>query len=282
MDYYKEAKKIWKKFEILLLIIIIVIGFAIAYWLAPLSGDLGDIVYNLGIFISTVFAVQLIYEIIFKKNDQEFYKTELIQIWEEKIPEIVKSGIIFYEDGRRPPDEKLNFYQEAEKEIIEVAATFHSFTTKFSSVPDSKFKIPILSLMKKGVNIKLYLLDPESESASAYQNCTPDNDDIINKVHLSIESLQIIIKELNESSDLGKMELYTYNYIPLLNGVFLDFVEDESQNSRAFVSHYLPYMEKRSENPGFSFTKKQNPQLFGKYSFFIKKLKENGKLVENL
>ena len=87
MDYYKEAKKIWKKFEILLLIIIIVIGFAIAYWLAPLSGDLGDIVYNLGIFISTVFAVQLIYEIIFKKNDQEFYKTELIQIWEEKIPD---------------------------------------------------------------------------------------------------------------------------------------------------------------------------------------------------
>lgn len=279
-DTWKDiAQKHWRKVKLLASIIIIIAGFLIAYYLPIILLGFQPILFNLGIFISTVFAVQLVYELVFKSNDQEFVREELTTLWEKKVPQIIDSNIQFYESGRKQEHEKIEFYQKANSEIIEIGTALNTFANRFSSASDTQFRSPLENLLAKGVNIKLFLIDPKSKAAEMYDIYSPGSDPIVEKIDRSIETFGRIISEIDEKKYSGKIELFSYDYLPLLNGVFLDFNSSKPDVGEAFVSHYIPFMEKRSENPGFSFSKKYNPVLYRKYYKCVEELRRNGKKI---
>lgn len=273
MDLLKIVRLYWSIIKLFIGGFIFLFGF-ILWILYPNH----NIISSLGLFLAAVASVQLIYEILFRDFEKKIFKEELKKLWDEEIPSIIKKSPIFFENGRRDPKEKIEFYQKAQYEIIEIAATLHALQLYYKSLSDQLYSEQIKKILNKGVNIKLFLVNPESNFAKVYNESTNDEEDIINKIQESISFFKNTIPKFNIESKAGKIELYKYDDIPYYNGVFLDINQEDFELGEIFISHYLHKLP-RKDNPGFSFTKCKNPKLFEKYKESINKLIEKSELI---
>lgn len=278
MDLLKVIRNYWEKLKILIGIILFFVGFSLwAFY--PENLFFSDFISPLGQFIAAVASVQLIYEILFRNRDREIFFIEMSKLWEDKIPSIIHCSPEFYE-GRRNPSEKIEFYRRARYEVIEIAATLHALSFYYESIAGKEYSDHVKDLLRNGVNIKLFLLDPDSVFAKTYNESTEEEDDILEKIRESITKFSEIIQKYNAETYPGRIELYMYTDMPFYNGVFLDINRSEAELGEIFVSHYLHKMP-RSENPGFSFKKCTEPELFEKYHTSICRLIERSKKISS-
>ena len=181
-------------------------------------------------------------------------------------------GFKFHSTGRLKIEEQVNFYSTAQKEIIEFGAILNSFTSHFFSRNENEFKVPIHRLLKKGVNLKCYLMNPDSSQAMMYFNdrkqYIPEETNGIKRIKKSLDRFKDISYEIQENHFSGRFEVFTYRHIP--SEYFL-VVDGDTPNGKMIISHYL-YGELRANCPIIECTKKDNPSLFKKYWSSLQKL----------
>ncbi len=175
------------------------------------------------------------------------------------------SGFILHGDGRVPLQQKTDFIADAQQEVIEVGVRLNSFSSYFISQNESAYKMHIISLLRKGVNIKGYLLDPDSQEARIYFDDRAQvqsfEKDAIGEIKKVVERLKSLCVEFEAMQLQGKFEIYLYKHIPYS----LFFVVDgATESGKMMVSPYL-YGVRRANCPVMEFTKKDQPPLFRKY-----------------
>ncbi len=174
-------------------------------------------------------------------------------------------ALTVHDAGRVSVQEKANFIRHARQEVLEVGVRLNSFANYFTSQNEDAYKMHILALLKKGVHVKSYLLDPDSNEARIYfedrMRVQSFEKDSIGEIKKVIERLQAICAEFKTMDLPGKFEIYLYKHIPY--SMFL-VVDGGMEDGKMMLSHYL-YGIRRANCPVLEFTKKEERALFRKY-----------------
>jgi hypothetical protein len=209
------------------------------------------------------------------KSDCE---TEVVILDEDKTEQ---QGFAFYPEGRLHIEDKVKFFESTTTQMVEFGTTLNTFTTYLLNLRQATFKQPIQALLKKGVNIQCYLLDPDWNGTALYfndrdihsENGTPG----IEKIRASLRRLKIITQELEQQQYPGTFEVFTYEHIP--SNYFLAIDADDKSKAKMMVSHYL-YGESRANCPVMEFTRQAEPTLFIRYQTALNKLIKSAKKVD--
>ncbi|MBV6442441.1 MAG: hypothetical protein DYG98_22295 [Haliscomenobacteraceae bacterium CHB4] len=198
------------------------------------------------------------------------------------IPEILMpaqndSGLILHTDGRLSIQQKTEFIAAAQKEVIEVGVRLKTFADYFISRKEPEYKDHIAALLRRGVAVKGYLLDPDSNEASLYfadrARAQEPERDAIAETKKAVEKLKRLVGEFAQRNYPGTFEIFLYKHIPYNHFLVTDRHQD---GGRMMVSHYI-YGIRRAECPVLEFTRSQQPALFKKYAdsleYFIRDAK---------
>ncbi|MBL7828867.1 MAG: hypothetical protein JNJ57_19690 [Saprospiraceae bacterium] len=173
--------------------------------------------------------------------------------------------IQIFSNGRITVQQKTEFIAEARKEVIEVGARLNSFSSYFFSQNESEYKNHIIALLKKGVHIRSYLLDPVSKEAMMYFNdraeVLPLEKESIEDMKKIIYKLKLVQAEFRKMNLAGNFEIYTYKHIPFSQFLIVDGAE---VGGKMMMSHYL-YGIKRADCPVFEISRANHSRLFKKY-----------------
>ncbi len=194
--------------------------------------------------------------------------------------EKANSGFIIHKEGRLGAAEKAIFMAGASREIIEIGLRLNSFASYFTSLKEQEYKNHIIVLLRKGVNIKVYLLDPKTREADLYFNdrskSQPSEKNSIQDIMNAIERLKEVATEFENMKLTGTFEIYTYQHFP--SGMFL-IVDGGRATGKMLVSHYLFGM-RRAHCPVMEFTKADQSLLFSKYWESVQLFIEGAKRVK--
>ena len=227
---------------------------------------------------------------------QKFIKQECCLRWEESkndfvpIPSCIpseieeeteqeKNGITFHE-GRLHISDKVRFFSTAKNEMIEFGLTLNTFTSYFFRRRPDEFKLPIHNLLERGVNIKCYLLDPDSNEARMYfedrKNYYLEEGEGIDKIRRTLTRFKNILEEIDSYGFEGKMEVHIYKHVPHQYSMVID--QNDPHNGKLHISQYLSG-ELRSHCPVIECARKDNPTLFMLYCSSLQKLMSGAKRV---
>ena len=179
------------------------------------------------------------------------------------------------EDGRLLIDDKVSFISNAKLEVIELGIRLREFTSYFGSRNPTEFKSPVLNLLKKGVVLKCYALDGDW----ALNNFTiPDAEKkYYQEIPDTLNQLNDFKNEVLELNLPGKVEIYTYQHIPMFHAQCTD---GNSSEGRLTLSNYLTGI-KRSQCPVIQFSKQTHPKLFETYWNSINQIIKNSAIWNN-
>ena len=187
------------------------------------------------------------------------------QIPEEESRSFKAPELTLHASGRFSVEEKSLFISGAQEELVELGVRLNSYTSYFISHSDSAFKNRIIELLKSGVNMRGYLLDPESQEARIYFNdrtrAQKFEKDALEESKRNIDRLKTICQEFNGMSFKGTFDIFLYRHIPYTQ---LIVVDSQAERAKMMVSPYL-YGLKRANCPVFVFSKKNQSLLFRKY-----------------
>lgn len=184
----------------------------------------------------------------------------------EPEPEKKRDGVIFHKEGRLSIPDKVEFMVQAKKEIVEVGVRLRTFTEYFTTRREEEFSGPIAELLQKGVNMKLYVLDPESQESRFYFNdrgkVQPGEEKSPEVALKAIEEIKQINEEFSKRNYKGKIEVYCYRHIPYNHFLIIDGFTEFGQ---MMVSSYL-YGIKRADCPVIEISKAKEPKRSKLYS----------------
>lgn len=193
---------------------------------------------------------------------------------EDKTP-ATTATYIFHQEGRLKIEDKVRFMQKARLEVIEVGVRLRTFSEYFTSRKESEFRRPVEELLQKGIDIKIYILDPESEESKIYFE---DRAKIDKKESQSMEvtknaiaQIKEIIESFREKKYPGSFEIFTYRHIPYNHFLAIDAIHEQGQ---MMVSHYI-YGIRRADCPVLEFSKTANPDLYHRYWFSLQEFTKN-------
>lgn len=177
----------------------------------------------------------------------------------------IMPGFVFHTEGRVAIQYKTNFIQEAQSEIIEVGTRLKTFTEYFFSRNEQEYKAHIVALLKRGVNMRFYMLDPHSQEARLYfddraRGQEEEKDSII-EMQKVIQKIEKIHAEFAAEKYKGTFEVYYYKHLPT-NHFFV--VDGHLPQGKMMTSHYL-YGLRRAECPVLEIDKRSQAVLFKKY-----------------
>ncbi len=184
--------------------------------------------------------------------------------------------------GRPRIQEKLEFLETAQNEIVEMGLRLRTFTDYFFSRNEHEFAIPIKRLMKKGVQLKLYLLDPDSNAARLYfedrsladgQEEEKESPEVIKRV---IRKLKKLKQGLKEEGLAENLRIYAYRHIPYNHFLIVD---GHTQIGKMMISHYM-YGIKRADCPVVEFSRQADKDLYRKYWKSFQALIQNAKRID--
>lgn len=183
----------------------------------------------------------------------------------EQREESKEEKIIYHTAGRLSIQDKVAFMNLAQKEIVELGVRLKTFSEYFTSRNELEFKTPLQERLEQGVNIKLYLLDPDSNESRIYFQ---DREKVQEGEQLSPDITKSVIKQLKKlkeefkaNSYLGQLEVFAYKHIPYNHFLIID---GETKLGRMMVSHYM-YGIRRADCPVVEFSKTADRHLFRRY-----------------
>ena len=191
------------------------------------------------------------------------------------------AGLIFHHKGRLPIKQKTDFIKSAEYEHCEVGVRLNTFTSYFTSRNDSEYKKYIEELLQKGVNIKMYLLNPDFNAARFYfedrakvegfeeEASAPET---IKKIIKKLKKIQHSFSEKNYS---GQFQIFTYKHIPYNHFLIVD---GNKRNGKIVVSNYL-YGVHRAKCPVIQISKAADLDLYKMYWTSFNALTKNAKAI---
>jgi class 3 adenylate cyclase len=181
-----------------------------------------------------------------------------------KFQRFAREAFRLYEGGRLPLAEKAKFLESAQSEVIEIGIGLVTFATYFHKFDKSLFKEPVRRMIKRGVSLKCFAIDPDTENAKIYCKDRQESD-YLRDAKGAFDQLRTVKEEFLRDQLPGSFELYTFHHIPYFHAMCADIGEDQpSRNGRIVVSNYL-FATKRADCPGLSFSARSNPKLFGTY-----------------
>jgi hypothetical protein len=177
----------------------------------------------------------------------------------------IAQGFVFHSEGRVTIQHKTAFIQSAQSEVIEVGTRLKTFTDYFFSRSEQEYKAHIIALLKRGVKLRFYMLDPDSNEAALYfrdrAKVQEDETDSINEMKKVLTKIQKIHTEFEKENYKGSFEVYLYKHLPT-NHFFV--VDGYLSDGKMMVSHYL-YGLRRAECPVIEIDKRFQASLFKKY-----------------
>lgn len=200
----------------------------------------------------------------------------ILQVKEK--PPIPKSPA-FHPGGRRTIEEKADFIAPAQKEVVFLGARLNQFSSYFINRKDADFKEHIINLLKKGVFVKCYMADPDSNNARFYFE---DRSSVLPKEKYGervipgvIADLLEIKKELNRLVPQGKFGIYTYNHLPTAHYISVD---TETAMGKMLIANYL-FGIPRSKVPVIEVHRQYDARLFDLYKRSLMALIENAREI---
>lgn len=207
----------------------------------------------------------------FNEEQATYFKKPAFNWTPNYIPELTedetkgKGDLVYNAAGRLPIKDKVELMQAAKKEVVEFGLRLKSFSEYFTSRNEEEFKIPIDTLLQKGVTVKAYLLDPTSNEARIYfdDRASVQREEKKSKevIQESIIRLKEVMDEYEKSDYSGKFEVFIYKHIPYNHFLIVD---GDTRQGAMVVSHYI-YGVRRAHCPTIQFSKAQNPSLFKRY-----------------
>lgn len=222
-------------------------------------------------------------ELGMKFDEKEYLTKDLSHDWQ---PIIISEGVEgerevgfeYFEEGRWDLKDKVEFINQAEQEVIEVGVRLNTFCNYFINRRDSEFRDHITALLERGVNVKLYMLNPLSNEALFYfkdrsivQEREANSIEVMKEV---VEKLNIIIKEYQYLDLKGSFELHFYKHLPYNHFLIVD---GGTRSGKMLVSHYL-YGIRRANCPVVRITKNKSRTLFKRYWESFKLLSQDATL----
>lgn len=214
--------------------------------------------------------LQLELGMIYSSESQDFVNQDTPDWKAYVIPERTNDpdkspSFLIHVNGRVSIQEKTQFIAEARKEVLEIGVRLNSYTNYFISQSDKAFKAHIVALLRKGVSIKSYLLDPDSQEARIYfddrAKVQTFEKDAITETKRNMERLKALCAEFEAMHLAGTFEIFLYRHIPFSQILVVD---SKMEGAKMMVSNYL-YGVKRADCPVIEFSKTDRPQLFSKY-----------------
>lgn len=215
------------------------------------------------------------------------YSTEQKDDWERNIlPEsdqeinTIKS-VKFHHDGRVSVKYKTDYFAKAKEEVIEIGVRLNTFSSYFTSQNDQVYRAHIIQLLERGVNVKGYLLSPDSNEARMYfldrvKVKNSEKNDPIDEMKKVKENLRSLVREFAQMGLKGKFEIYEYKHVPYGNFFVVD---GATPDGKMMVANYI-YGIRRAESPVWEFSKKANPKLYRKYWESVQKFIEGATKLE--
>jgi hypothetical protein len=214
------------------------------------------------------------------------YNTQSALGWQQKIlPESEQEidtlqSVKFHDEGRVPVQYKTAFFANAQHEVIEIGVRLNTFSSYFTSQNDQVYRAHIIQLLERGVNVKGYLLDPESNEARIYfydrAKVQSKENEALNEMKKVKENLRSLVREFAQMGLKGKFEIYEYKHIPYGNFFVVDGAAPEG---KMMMANYI-YGIRRAESPVWEFSKKANPPLYRKYWESVQKFIEGAVKLE--
>ncbi len=201
-------------------------------------------------------------------------QTEIYELSSSKLGFVGWQQPFSIEDGRLPITQKVEFMKGAGTEVIELGIGLKTFTSYFYGRKAADFKEHVIELLRQGVNLKCYLLDPKSEVAKIYAKERREPH-LIQEIENTIEKLHHLEEEFAALNLKGVLEIYVYDSFPCF---YVMCVDPLSDNARMTASPYMPGLL-RADMPVMQFSKALNSQLFSKYWIAVQEITGKSKLM---
>lgn len=188
-----------------------------------------------------------------------------------------KKGIIFRLEGRLRIQDKVEFMQDAQHEVVEFGVRLRTYADYFISRSEHEFDRPMRALLKRKVNFKLYLLDPTCNETLLYfkdrGRVQPEEKASPEVIQGVLDKLKRLSKSLNNEGYPGQMQVHTYKHIPYNHFLIVDGMKPYG---KMIVSHYI-YGIRRANCPVMIIDKQHNYDLFKRYWDSYKMLTKDSK-----
>jgi hypothetical protein len=180
---------------------------------------------------------------------------------------VFESAFKIHEEGRLSVPEKVAFFRNARKEVIELGVGLTTFSDYFWSRKPAEFKQPIADLLSRGVHFKCYALDPAWRVSRQYFEDRGE-EEYLKQIPSSINALIEVQREFKENGYPGKFDVYTYRHLPYMYALCVD--AEDHPRARMMVSPYL-FGVNRASCPVLQFTSASSPKLLSTYWTSVKK-----------
>lgn len=179
-----------------------------------------------------------------------------------------------YEAGRMKIHEKVTFFKDAQKEVIELGIALSTFSSFFVQRPEHEYKKPVIDLLRKGVNFKCLVLNSDSAIAKIYGSESGEVK-LKSKIDDSLELLKLLQSEFKKVGLKGNFDIYKYTKTPFC---YVLLVDPSDTSGRAYISNYIHGI-KRADAPIFEIHKKDNPIIFEKYYSMVRQIIDQSEII---
>lgn len=190
-------------------------------------------------------------------------------------------GFEIYTSGRLKIEQKVDFFNTAQKEVYEFGITLNTFSSYLVNRNPNEFEAPLLALLKKGVDFKCFLMDPNWKGTSMYfedrNSAVDEGTHGIDKIKGALRKLKKFSEKLESLELEGKFEVYQYRHFP--SNYFLVVDNYNNTHAKMMVSNYLFGLH-RALNPVMEFKRSAQPILYSRYLESLEQIIKKAKKVD--
>lgn len=169
-------------------------------------------------------------------------------------------------NGRPTIEEKLALIRNAKSEILEIGIGLTSFAQYFTGQKPDEFRDPIRQMVRGGVDLKCFALDPSYAPGLAWLQ-EQHNRNYLTEADIARGRIQAESKHYRDSGYRGRLSYYTYRRVPEFWCLGVD-VEDPLDGRMFFASYLMDVA--RSETPVVQVSRTTNAELFEKYLLSVR------------
>lgn len=164
-------------------------------------------------------------------------------------------------DGRAELRQKIAFSQYASSEVVWVGIGLTTLAGYFKHNNPHEYISNVISLLKSGVNVSYYLLDPGYKPGRVYVRTRLDAG-YARDMKSAISTLRVEAASLNKMGMQGRASVHLYRLMPEFHALAVDLADPAS--SRIMMSPYLHGVP-HQQSPVYLLSRQANTTLFDTY-----------------